>query len=195
MGKKKYNSVVWLFPFTWVLHPFCISLDMFFSRGEWVCNAEIRAPLFKTPWKFRGGQSCEVALCRGGNKLLRLVPFWSAKQILGLKRDFNPDSLSTWSSAPIYFLYRQASVKTLPRFEEMFDTIVSSSSTFNYWSENLFPSESCLTFFNLCHLLFKFPSNLVSSDGRIKLSHFLGMHRLCDKIYKQFWSSVKFTAT
>lgn len=138
-----------------------------------------------------------MALCRGGNKLLRSVPLRSAKQILGLKRHFNPDSLSTRShnSAPIYFLYRQASVKTLPRFEEMFDTIVLSSSTFNCWSENLFPSESCLTFFNLCHLIFKFPSNLVLSEGRIKRSPFLKMHRLCDKVYKQFWSSVKFTAT
>lgn len=92
-----------------------------------------QSPAPQTPQRFRGGP------LQPGDKPLTSVPFPHAKQILGLKRHFNPDSLSTWScnSAPIYFLYRQASVKTLPRFEGMFDTIVSSSSTFNCWSENL----------------------------------------------------------
>lgn len=82
------------------------------------------------------------------------------------------------------FLYRQTSVKTLPRFWiVLFDTIVSPSSTF--WKT------SRLIFFNSCHLIFEFPSNFLLSEGRIKLPLFLGMHRLCDKAYKQFWSSGK----
>lgn len=142
MGKKKQpTSVVWLFPFTRVLHPFCISLNVFFSRGERIHSAEIRALLFKHP-----ESSEEVSAARwplqGWEQTAQIGPISKCKADSG--SHFNPDSLSTWShnSAPIYSLYRQASVKTLPRFEEMFDTIVSSSFTFNCWSENLFPSES-----------------------------------------------------
>lgn len=163
-----------------MLHPSCVCrVPLGGARGSGPCSPDTeRRRAGAASWPLAAGDTA------------RIGPVCKRKAHAG------PDPLSTWShdSAPIYFLYRQASVKTLPRFEGVFDTIVSSSSTFNCWSENL-PSESHLAFFNLCHLLFKFPSNLVSSEDRIKLSCFLGMHRLCDKIYKQFWSSVKFTAT
>lgn len=136
--KKKKIKFCCLIVFAWVLHPFCISPDGLLSRGERIRNAGTTALL---PRHLSGSEGPGAAgwPFKPGDKRLTSVPFPSARQILGLKRHFNPDSLSTWSrnSAPIYFLYRQASVKTLPRFEGMFDTIVSSSSTFNCWSEKL----------------------------------------------------------
>lgn len=136
--KKKIDFCCWLFVFTWVLHPFCISLDGLLSRGERIRNVGPE-PCSPDTAAVQRGLELRAGPSQPGDKPLTSVPFPRAKQILGLKRHFNPDSLSTWScnSAPIYFLYRQASVKTLPRFEGMFDTIVSSSSTFNCWSENL----------------------------------------------------------
>lgn len=95
---------------------------------------------------------------RAGNELLSSVLFPSAEHTLGLQHHFSSDSLSTptQNSAPIYFSYGQASVTTLPRFEEMFDTIVSSSSTFNCWSENLLSHIFKLVSFDI-QVSFKFP--------------------------------------
>lgn len=177
------------------LHPCCISWRAFQERGADLERWDQSLLLRHTKSSAQvGAASCPAA---GWEQPAHSSPASKHEPILGLRHHFNPDSLSPWShnSAAICCLHRQASVTALPRFEEMFDTIVSSNSTFNYWSESPFPSESCRTFFNLCHFLFKFLSDFVSSEGRIKLSLFLGMHRLCDKIHKQFWSSVKCTAT
>lgn len=120
--KKETTKLLWLFPFTGVLHPFCISLDMFFSRSEQIHNAEIRAPLFKQPesseevravrWPFVGvGTNCS-----GRSHFEVQSRFW-VSSVTSTQIRFPHE-------VPIYFLHRQASVKTLPRFEEMFDTIV-----------------------------------------------------------------------
>lgn len=192
-GRKK-ESAIWLFPFSWFC-TFAVFPDVSLWAGS---RSGARRSEFapQAHAEFSAGRavSCPAV---GWEQPAHAGPVPRHKQILVLRHPFNPDSLSPWSrnSAAVCCLHRQASVTALPRFEEMFDTIVSSNSTFNCWSESPFPSESCRAFFNLCHFLFKFPSDLVSSEGRIKLSLFLGMHRLCDKIHKQFWSSVKCTAT
>lgn len=144
----------------------------------------------QTPREFRAGQSCEVTLA-GLGQTAQLSPV-QVQSSSGAPASLQPTFPShTKSEFCSNLLFVRAS------FSHNFAYVwrnVWYNSFIQLHFQLLIWKPLVSHFFNWCHLIFKFPSNFLSSEGRIKLPHFLRMHRLCDKAYKQFWSSGKFTA-